>query len=480
MPTTFFEHQARYRRTPWRWTVLAAAAVVVMALPLSMVLTPILYLGALIVLHLIDRIVDVPAGVWAVADGMAGLIPLAWHAYQSGSQQLITLAGLAVMLVAPGAITIIAVWAAMRRLLASAGLEATLRALGARGPQNDVAEECRFRRTVEEMSGDAGINPPPVWITEHLSPNMALVGMSFDRAGVVVSRRLLNTCDAAEIRALVAHLIASLVHDDPAIALRLESVYLTGAALNALVNAPFGRAGQRVVAATVRAVGRRQPRPDDVKTLEVLLQEWGSPANDLTRFFERNRTTAANVWRALVRLLLLPLHLLNMAVLVTADLLETGFVGPILAAAWRRRRYLADKYGVELAHSPSQLARALHNISGVFGDPGWVPARLQTIVASDVKNPIRTPGGLTNSHPPIAKRLKRLAARGAILTWEPRRTASRGGTRMLEIAGSVVLVPVLALNAYLTAVVVIAVTLLAIGATAVTLAAIHSLFQLLQ
>ena len=57
---------------------------------------------------------------------------------------------------------------------------------------------------------------------------------------------------------------------------------------------------------------------------------------------------------------------------------------------------------------------------------------------------------------------------------------TKTGTRALEIAGSVVLVPVLALNAYLTAIVVIAVTLLAIGATAVTLTAIHSLFQLLQ
>jgi hypothetical protein len=169
-----------------------------------------------------------------------------------------------------------------------------------------------------------------------------------------------------------------------------------------------------------------------------------------------------------------------MAVLVTAGLLEAGLVAPVLAAACRTRRYLADASAVELTRNPTQLARALRNIAGSLGDPHWAPARLLTVVASDVTDPWRTPGGLTNAHPPAEKRIKRLAAKGAMITWQPRAPAPRARRAVLEYLGALVLVPLVAMMAYLSAVVVALVTVLAMGAMAVTLAAIHGVFQLLQ
>jgi len=321
---------------------------------------------------------------------------------------------------------------------------------------------------------------PGVWVTEHLSANMALVGTAPDRAGVVVSRRLLNTCDRDETQALVAHLVASLSNGDQAIALRIESVYLTGAALNALVNAPFGRSGRHVLRAMARAVSNRRSPEEATRALATLLREWSEPSNDLTRFFERDPTRPPSVWRHLLHLLLLPLYLLNMAVRVTADLVEAGVVAPVLAVVCRSRRYLADRCAVELASNPSQLARALRNIAGSLGDPHWAPARLVTVVASDVVDPWRSPGGLTNAHPPAEKRIKRLVSKGAIVTWEPRAPAQRSRRSALEVAGVVMLVPLFATTAYLSAVVVALVTVLAMGAMAITLAAIHSVFRLLQ
>jgi Zn-dependent protease with chaperone function len=384
------------------------------------------------------------------------------------------------VLLLPGALTIVLVWLGVRRLLASVGLEATLHALAARLPQDDVLEERQFKNIVEEMAIAAGIAPPAAWVTEHRSANMALVGTSPDRSAIAVSRRLLNTCDREETQALVAHLIASLSIGDQAVTQRIESVYLSGAALNALVNAPFGRSGRQVVAALVRALLGRCTEQRATAALALLLREWGEPSNDLTRYLERDASRPPSVWRHVMHLLLVPLYLLNMAVFVTAGLVEAGLVAPALAAVARARRYLADASAVELTRNPTQLARAIRNIAGSLGDPHWAPARLLTVVASDVTDPWRSPGGLTNAHPPAEKRIRRLAAQGAIVSWESRGAAPRGRRPVVELLGAVVIVPLLAAMAYMSAVVVALVTVLAIGALAVTLAAIHGVFQLLQ
>lgn len=481
MQPSFFTERSRYRGATWRWTLLAAGAAVVLGLPLSLAVTPVAYLLSLVGLKLVDGLLPIPPAVWSAVDGMAALVPTALQAYEQGPWQLVSVvAPFAAALVLPGALAILVVWLGVQWLLARVALDATLQVLGARPPQDSVFEEDQFRQLVEEVAAAAGVAPPGAWITEHLSPNLALVGAAPEHAGIVASRRLLNTCDREETHALVAHLAASLANGDQAIALRIESVYLTGTALNALVNAPFGRGGRRVVRALIRALIKRHSLQDATRALAVLLHEWGEPSNDLTRFFERDTTRPPSVWRGVLHLALLPVYLMNMAVFVTAGLVEAGLVAPALTAVCRARRYLADASAIELTGNPTQLARALRNIAGSLGDPHWAPARFRTVVASDVVDPWRSPGGLTNAHPPAEKRIKRLAALGAILAWAPRDLARRSRLGALELAGAVVIFPFMATMAYLSAVVVALVTLLAMGAMAVTLAAIHGLFQLLQ
>jgi Zn-dependent protease with chaperone function len=481
MHPSFFDEQARYRRAPWRWTLLAAVAAVLLGLPLSLALTPVAYLMSLVFLHLVHGMLPISPAVWSAVDHLAALIPTALAAYQQGPDHVIRAAGpIALALLLPGAITIVLVWFGIHRLLEHVGLEATLQALGARPIQDSMPEERQFQELVSEIAAAAGAPAPAAWVSEHRSANMALVGPDPDRAAIVVSRRLLNTCDRDETHALVAHAMASLANGDQAVATRIESVYLTGAALNALVNAPFGRAGGQVLREMLKALVRRGSPPDATRALSMLLHEWAEPSNDLTRFFERDATRPPSVWRHTLHLLLLPLYLLNMAVFVTAELVDAGLVAPALAAVARLRRYRADASAVALTHNATQLARALRNIAGSLGDPHWAPARLLTVVASDVTDPWRSPGGLTNAHPPAEKRIKRLAAQGAILPWQPRPSVQRSPQTMLDAMGTLVLVPVMATMAYLSAMVVAIVTLLAMGAMAATLAAIRSIFQLLQ
>lgn len=230
----------------------------------------------------------------------------------------------------------------------------------------------------------------------------------------------------------------------------------------------------------MRAALRRRSPEHETLALTTLLAEWARPSHDLTRFFERDATRPPSLWRSLLHLLLLPLYLLNIAVFVTAALIDAALVTPVVATVSRTRRYAADRTAVALTGNATQLARALRNIAGSLGDPAWAPARLRTVVASDVTDPWRSPGGLTNAHPPAEKRLKRLAAQGAVLAWEHRTPSQRSRASVLDALGSVLGVPIVATTAYVSAVVVALVAVLAMGAMALTLAAIHGVFRLLQ
>jgi Zn-dependent protease with chaperone function len=481
MNQTFVDRQAHHRGARWRWTLLAAGAAVTLGLPLSLALTPVAYGALLLILHLVDGVLAVPVAVWRAVDRVAALIPATIDAYPRGLGQVLQTVGpTTAALLLPGVTLTVLMWLGICRLLDRVGLEASVQALGARAPQESVLEEQRFQETLQSVSAGAGIEPPAAFVTEHRSANVALVGPSTEHAAVVVSRRLLNTCDGEEVHALAGHMVASLANGDQLVVSRIESVYLTSAILRALLNAPFGRRGAEVMLAFARAMVRPASTDHATRALSAILREWAEPSTDLTRFFERDTTRPPSVWRGALRLLLLPIYALNMAVFVTADLVEAGLVAPVLAAVARARRYHADASTVELTGNATQLARALRNIAGSLGDPHWAPARLRTIVASDVTDPWRSPGGLTNAHPPAEKRIKRLAGRGAVLSWEPRGLAHRSPHPRLDTMGTLVLLPVMATMAYLSAIVVALTALLAMGAMAAALAAIRGIFLLLQ
>lgn len=242
MRPTFFEEHARYRRARWRWTLLAVASTVSLGVPLSIVITPLVYLLAMLGLQAASGALPIAPAIWALSDRVAAFLPTVMDAYRQGADAMLGIAlPIAGGLVLPGAITALAIWVIVRGLLERVSLHATLDALGARAPQESVVEEREFAAIVAQAADAAGIERPGAWVTEHLSANLAFIGPGVQRAAVVASRRLLNTCDRDETHALVAHAVGSLVHGDQAIVARIESVQLTGAALNAIVNAPFGK-----------------------------------------------------------------------------------------------------------------------------------------------------------------------------------------------------------------------------------------------
>ena len=72
-PETFFAAQKRNRRATWRMSALGVAAALLMGIPLTLVLTPLIYGGALLTADIINYFSPLPPEFWTNANAFARL-----------------------------------------------------------------------------------------------------------------------------------------------------------------------------------------------------------------------------------------------------------------------------------------------------------------------------------------------------------------------------------------------------------------------
>src|SRR5579859_8259535 len=72
-PETFFKAQKRNRRATWRMSALCTFAAFIMGIPLTLVLTPLLYGGTLIVAEIVNHFSPLPPEFWRQANDLAKL-----------------------------------------------------------------------------------------------------------------------------------------------------------------------------------------------------------------------------------------------------------------------------------------------------------------------------------------------------------------------------------------------------------------------
>src|SRR5512146_2154079 len=75
-PETFFKAQQRNRRATWRMTALSVFAAFLMGIPLTLVLTPLLYAVTLAAAELVNYFWPFPPEFWQNANSLA---KLAYH-----------------------------------------------------------------------------------------------------------------------------------------------------------------------------------------------------------------------------------------------------------------------------------------------------------------------------------------------------------------------------------------------------------------
>lgn len=365
-PETFFKAQKRNLRATWRMSALCAFAAFIMGIPLTLVLTPLLYAGTLVAAEIINYFSPLPPEFWQNANQLAqlGLRVADYVINQKGTvdpQELAT--GLAFVLL-PGMLVAFGLWFGMLLLFRRGGVGGALASLNAREPNQSDLKELQLADVVQEMAIASGLPAPKVMLVDSPGANAAAVGTSPADARVVISRRLLDDLDRDQLQALLAHLVGSIGNGDLRIAFTVTSVFETCGLLVNLINAPFGRESRSRIWRVVRYVfGRGTPEQKAAEAAaiaESLATSVDANSSDIDRYFNKENP---GLIRKFFRLVFFPMLFTNMAVEITLWFFLNVLLGPCMALLWRTRRYLADASSVALTRNPDALARALQRLS---------------------------------------------------------------------------------------------------------------------
>jgi Zn-dependent protease with chaperone function len=364
----FLDEQRRNRRASWRFSVFALAAAVLSGLPLSILLSPLLFGLTLVIFHGVDLVAPIPASAWNTLEQVARAVPYTW-AVMRGNGGNVPWALLTAALVVPGAIVMLAVWVWIRVLFRHVGAGGVLSRLGARPPQRDVIEELQIINIVEEMAIAAGVRPPRVMLIDSMAANVAAVGLSIDDATILVSRGLL-ALDRDARQAILAHVIGSVSNGDLKIASIVLTVFQTWGLLALVIDTPFGPRSRQAIRqffTTSRKAWRHQAdRLTAGRMLDRLMDGAGLTFDDLFEHTSISEITQRHLARALF--VDVPLYLTLGVGAIAAKAAIALFTllafGPWLALLWRARRRLADATAVQLTRNPDALARAIREMEG--------------------------------------------------------------------------------------------------------------------
>src|ERR1700732_3676271 len=239
-PETFFAAQKRNRRATWRMSALCTFAAIIMGIPLTLVLTPLLYAMAMIALGIINHFVPQPE-LLQYANSLAhlGLRVADYVINQKGTLNPgeLTL-GLALILL-PGMLVTFGLWAGMLALFRHGGVGGTLASMNAREPNQADLKELQLADVTQEMAIAAGLPAPKLMLVDSIGANAGGGGASPADAHIVLSRRLIDDLDRDQMQAILAHLIGSIGNGDLGIAFMVTSVFETSGLLLKIINIPF-------------------------------------------------------------------------------------------------------------------------------------------------------------------------------------------------------------------------------------------------
>jgi Zn-dependent protease with chaperone function len=364
-PETFFAAQKRNRRATWRMSALCAFAAFIMGIPLTLVLTPLLYTIGMVVLETVNHFSPQPELLQQANDlARLGLRVADFVINQKGTLDPGELAtGLGLVLL-PGMVVAFGLWFTMLALFRRGGVGGALASMNAREPNQSDLKELQLADVAQEMAIAAGLPAPRIMLVDSIGANAAAVGTSPADARIVLSRRLLDDLDRDQMQALLAHLVGSIGNGDLGIAFTVTSVFETCGLLVTLVNAPFGRESRGRIWRMLRYIfGRGTPEQkaaDAAEIAESLATSLDGDNSDIDNYFNKGKP---GLIRKFFRLIFFPIMFTNMAIEITLWFFLNVLLGPCMALLWRTRRYLADASSVELTRNPDALARALQRLS---------------------------------------------------------------------------------------------------------------------
>ena len=341
---SFFAAQNRYRRRTWLISGLCLLAVLVMGLPLSIIIAPLLW-----------TLVALGADVFNLLLPMPDLVTPALRAVQQVLESdepfpLASLIPLALAALTTGVVTALPLWLRLRSMIRHCGVQAIITTLAAREPRATDLEERQLCNLVEELALAAGLPVPRVLLLDVDTPNAAIFGNHPQEAVLVVSRPLLDDCDRATTQGAIAHLMGSAGTGDLGISLTVVSLLLTLTLVNNLCG---------------MAISPQARRPS-LALLLRLLSPGGRGAEDhlmiaqLLHAHELEVGDESQGWTAGIRRVIgLPWLLMGGLFMIAKMIILLFLVGPLMALLGKQRKYLADASAVQLMRDADGLATAL-------------------------------------------------------------------------------------------------------------------------
>jgi Zn-dependent protease with chaperone function len=272
---SFFDAQARHRRASWWFTALAAVTVALMGVPLSAVISPLLYALAVVVLDVVNLVVRVPDLLAAFASHDSGSTA---HATLGPAQ----VAVVAAFVLVPGSVLLLLSWVGVRGLFRRAGTGGTVAALGAREPSGEL-EERQLVNVVAEMAVAAGVPVPAVRVLDSPVANAGVVGSRIDDATVVVTTGLLDALDRDQTQGVVGHLVGSLGNGDLRIGTTIASVFQTLGLVGSVLRAPSEGRPRTTLRRLLRYAFSRHTADDRAALADLLTRagaDYGSDYGD--------------------------------------------------------------------------------------------------------------------------------------------------------------------------------------------------------
>src|SRR5262249_11520640 len=203
-PEAFFKAQKRNRRATWRMSALGAFAALIMGIPLTLALTPLLYGVMLVAADIINYFSPLPAEFWQNVNAIARLGQHVGdyffnHRGTLDPQQLLWALGLSLL---PGMVLTLVLWLCMLALFRRGGVGGAVASLNAREPNQGDLKELQLADAAQEMAIAAGLPAPKLMLLDSPGANAAAIGTSAQDARLVISRRLLDDLTREQLQAL--------------------------------------------------------------------------------------------------------------------------------------------------------------------------------------------------------------------------------------------------------------------------------------
>jgi Zn-dependent protease with chaperone function len=366
----FFDAVARHNRAAWRVTLACAVAYAALGIVMSILMAPLLYCIAGLVLDVVNRFTPAPDLLGYAGKLVDGVIEPAGRPVTAGE-----IAWLSALAAIPG----LAVFAVAARVLRRALLTSPMfhpdKIVG-RPANPGTLRELRLGHTVEEMAIAASIPAPRVVFVDG-STNAAAFGTDPAHATVLVGAELVEVLSRDEMQAVAGHLVGSIADGDMQIGLRTA---LTLGVFSLAARLSVGWTDREAFAATGRLLRALVvPTPAN---LEFILWQLSDPfAQD-----ERPRAGCARTeammpdamaaaggpaqvaaapaparserltWREWAMTPFMgPVFLSGFL----GGLVNTMMLKPLVSCAWRERKYMADAVAVRLTRNPDALDGAL-------------------------------------------------------------------------------------------------------------------------